>query len=451
MSAQADIAIIGAGIAGVSAAHTLAKAGREPVIFERRDRVGGRIHTVRRGGFTFDIGAFIYLGSYTEAVATMREVGLEGQMGRFAAYGAMPRDGKLNYLDLGKPVRTVLGTPYLSAASKLKLARLMTLLARRWKDLNYHDASGVAAIDTDTVTEYCRRELNQEILDYIAAVVVRGPWLHDPGYASLGLLLWTLKNFFKPYFYGLDDGMDALPRALAEGKQVKLGTTVTNVTDHGSHVEVTYMDGGAERTDSFAGCVITAPADDTLEIYPQIAGVQRDYYESTEYVASVNTHLALSRRPANPATYIMVSPREQPDLSGCIVDHLKAGNRVPPGKGMITVFCRHEWCLEHLDAPDDVILDQVLRFLAPYYGDLEPTLEDHEVGRWRRVVPIMRKGRFKQIDAFMRACDPRARVQLAGDLGPIPGVNAALVSGKAAGERIAAHAATARTSVAAGH
>ena len=50
----------------------------------------------------------------------------------------------------------------------------------------------------------------------------------------------------------------------------------------------------------------------------------------------------------------------------------------------------------------------------------------------------MTKGRFKAADAFMRSIDPAARVQFAGDLvSPIPGVNAALVSGLAAGERIA--------------
>jgi predicted NAD/FAD-dependent oxidoreductase len=359
-------------------------------------------------------------------------------MGKFPAYGAMPRNGKLNFLDLSKPARTVLGTPYLSAGSKLKLTKLMALLGRRWKDLNYYDASGVAAIDNDTVTSYCQRELNQEILDYVASVVVRGPWLADPSYTSVGLLLWTLKNFFKPYFYGLDDGMDALPRALAADRQVRLGAAVTNVTDHASHVEVTYTEDGTERTESFAHCVITTTAEQALAMYPQMDGVQRDYYENTDYIASVNTHIALSRRPSNPATYIMVSPRENADLSGCIVDHLKANRRVPDGKGMITVFCRHEWCLEHLDAPDDEVLAQVFRFIAPYYGDLQPTLEDYEIGRWRRVVPILRKGRFKEIDAYMRSVDPRARVQFAGDLGPIPGVNAALVSGRAAAERIVA-------------
>jgi protoporphyrinogen oxidase len=175
-------------------------------------------------------------------------------------------------------------------------------------------------------------------------------------------------------------------------------------------------------------------------------GVQRSYYEATEYIASVNTHLALSKRPENPATYIMVSPRENPDLAGCI-DHLKANNRVPPEKGMITVFCRHEWCLEHLEASDETVLSAVFEFLKPYYGDLEPTLEDYEIGRWRRVVPIIRQGRFKAIDAYMGSIDPGARVQFAGDLGPIPGVNAALVSGRAAAERICAQRAGTRGSL----
>jgi oxygen-dependent protoporphyrinogen oxidase len=431
-------AVVGAGIAGLTAARRITQAGQQATVFEADDRVGGRIQTIKRGALTFDVGAFIYLGSYDDAIDLMREVGLDAQMHRFPAYGAMPRGGELHFLDLAKPVRTVLGTDYISTRGKLRLAKLLVLLARHWKDLNYHDASGVARIDVDTVTTYCGRELDDELLDYVAAVVVRGPWLSDPSYASIGQLLWTLKNFFKPYFYGLDDGMDALPRALAADLDVRLGHRVLHVADTGAGVEVTYVENGVEHTETFDSAVIATTTDVALDIYPQLSGVQREHYESTEYIASVNVHLALSARPANPATYIMCSPREQPDLCGVIVDHLKAGHRCPPGQGMITAFCRHEWCLEHLEASDEQILAAVYGFLRPYYGDLQPTVYDYEIGRWRNVVPIMRRGRFKSVDAFMRATDPAARVQLAGDVGPIPGVNGALVSGRQAGDRITA-------------
>ena len=444
MATEPRTAVIGAGIAGLAAARRIQQAGGTPVVFESDDRVGGRIKTVRRNDFVFDVGAFIYLGSYAEATQEMRDVGLGPQMHKFDAFGAMPRDGNLDFLDLSKPL-SLLRTPYLSVRSKVKLAKLLAFLAKHWKDLNYTDASGVAAIDTDTVTTYSRRALNEELLDYVASVVVRGPWLSDPSYASVGQLLWTLKNFFKPYFYGLDDGMDALPRAMAARlDDVRIATPVVNVTDAGGRVEVTYVESGKERTEEFANAVITTTTGAALNIYPQMSGFAREYYESTEYICSVNCHIALTERPSNPATYIMCSPREQPDLCGVIVDHLKANNRCPEDKGMITTFCRHEWCLDNLDSPDEKVIDAVLGFVKPYYGDLSSKVEDYEIGRWRDVVPIMHKGRFKAVDRFMRETDPDARVQLAGDIGAIPGINGALVSGQAAGDRIVGQV-TART------
>ena len=436
MSFEGRTAIVGAGIAGLGAARRIQQSGGTPVLFEAGDYVGGRIKTVRRDDFVFDIGAFIYLGSYAEATQEMRDVGLGPQMHKFNAFGAMPRGGDLNFLDLSKPL-SLLRTPYLSGRAKLKLGKLLVFLGRHWKDLNYTDASGVAAFDTDTVSTYSRRELSEELLDYVTSVVVRGPWLSDPSYASVGQLLWTMKNFFKPYFYGLDDGMDALPRAMAtQLSDVRLATPVTNVTDAGDRVEVTFTENGQERTEEFANAVITTTTGTALQIYPQISGFAREYYENTEYICSVNCHIALSERPANPATYIMCSPREQPDLCGVIVDHLKANNRCPPGNGMLTTFCRHEWCLDNLESPDDKVIDSVLGFIKPYYGDLSSQVVDYEIGRWRDVVPIMRQGRFRAVDRFMRETDPTARVQLAGDIGPIPGVNGALVSGQAAGDRI---------------
>lgn len=434
----ARIAVIGAGIAGLTAAYRLRQAGLHPVVFEAADYAGGRIKTVRRNGWQFDVGAFIYLGSYTQSVELMKELGLSAQLGRFDAVGAMPRDGRLHGLDLRKPLRSILGTPYLSTSAKLRAIRLFLFLARHWKDLNYHDSTRTAAIDTDTVRSWCERELNQELLDYLAAVIVRGPWLTSPDEASIALLLWTMKNFFKPWFYGLSGGMDALPQALAAAVDVRLQHPVLNVSDRGDGVEVCYQQHGQDRSERFDRCLITTTAEQTLAIYPQLAGVPRQFFESVRYISSVNTHLALKTRPANPATYIMVSPREQRDLCGVIVDHLKAEQRVPPGKGMLTVFCRHEWCVEHLDAPSARIIDQVLGFLRPYYGDLENEIEDVEIGRWPRVVPIMHEGRFKAVAAYRAACDPRARVQFAGDLVPMGGVNAALVSGEQAAQRLLA-------------
>src|SRR6202008_410292 len=52
-----DIAIIGAGAAGLGAAHALKRADVSSVVLEARDRVGGRGHTVMASpDVTFDLG-----------------------------------------------------------------------------------------------------------------------------------------------------------------------------------------------------------------------------------------------------------------------------------------------------------------------------------------------------------------------------------------------------------
>lgn len=55
-----QVVILGAGLAGLMAAHQLAKQGYETVIYEASDRAGGRVQT--KGGFNAD-GMFIELGA----------------------------------------------------------------------------------------------------------------------------------------------------------------------------------------------------------------------------------------------------------------------------------------------------------------------------------------------------------------------------------------------------
>lgn len=56
-STRYDTIVIGAGVAGVTAARLLAGAGQRVVVLEARDRVGGRLHTLREGGRIIDHGA----------------------------------------------------------------------------------------------------------------------------------------------------------------------------------------------------------------------------------------------------------------------------------------------------------------------------------------------------------------------------------------------------------
>ena len=52
-----DVIVVGAGIAGLTAARLLHGAGRRVIVLEARDRIGGRVVTERAGGRVTDLGA----------------------------------------------------------------------------------------------------------------------------------------------------------------------------------------------------------------------------------------------------------------------------------------------------------------------------------------------------------------------------------------------------------
>ncbi len=71
------ILVVGAGMAGLTAARLLAEAGRKVLVLEARDRVGGRIRTLRDRGETLELGAEFIHGHPPELWDLIHEAGLD--------------------------------------------------------------------------------------------------------------------------------------------------------------------------------------------------------------------------------------------------------------------------------------------------------------------------------------------------------------------------------------
>ena len=62
----AEVVIVGAGLAGLAAANAIHRAGRDLVVLEASDRVGGRVRTDVVDGFRLDRGFQVLLTAYPE-------------------------------------------------------------------------------------------------------------------------------------------------------------------------------------------------------------------------------------------------------------------------------------------------------------------------------------------------------------------------------------------------
>ena len=136
------VAVIGGGLAGITAAIALAEAGAAVTLLEARPRLGGATCSFNRDGLTVDTGQHIFLGCCTAYRDLLGKLGMTEHapiQDRFdvsvLAPGAIPRRGRLRRTALPGPLHMLpaLGRyPFLSLSERTGVAR--PALAMRFVD-----------------------------------------------------------------------------------------------------------------------------------------------------------------------------------------------------------------------------------------------------------------------------------------------------------------------------
>ncbi|MGH1297836.1 phytoene desaturase family protein [Bacillus pretiosus] len=122
-----DVAIVGGGLAGLTASIYLAKAGRKVIVLEKSSHFGGRGRTINKNGICMNLGAHaLYRGG--EAFIAFNELGvnLPGGIPSTKAHGIWKGD----IYTIPTDFRSILSTPLLSWSAKVQFARLMIHLGK---------------------------------------------------------------------------------------------------------------------------------------------------------------------------------------------------------------------------------------------------------------------------------------------------------------------------------
>jgi len=434
-SATPRVAIVGGGLTGLTAAWRLQAAGIPFRIFEKSNVVGGRTLSIRKQGFIFDVGAITMLPTYVNACALIEELGVSAHLHRIAPVIGIPRQGRIHRIDVSHPLRSLLQTELISSRSKWRLLKLLGPMLRTWNRSNYQTLAPLADWDAETIADYVRRELGEEIHEYIVGPIIRGNTLNATECAPAGELLWMLRQYAAPYLYGFDQGINFLAETLGRRLPVEYGMDVTALQRQGGKVIVSGVGPSEDFSEAFDACILALPPDALARFPATLNAAQQRFLQAIKPLPSVNVHVGLRHRPSITETFILPPSAEQPNLTTIVMDHLKAPGRAPPGKGVISLFCRDSWCAEHFATADAEVLDRVLQMAAPFIGDLRSEVETFVVQRWPYAIIKSETGLYRRIRDYEATLDVHDRVQLAGDFLSM-GMEAAISGGNAVAGRV---------------
>ena len=187
---DADLAVVGAGLAGLSAARTAAAAGAKVVVVEARDRVGGRTLNEEIGdGRVVEVGGQ-WIGPTQDRLAALaRELSVD----TFPTYG----DGE-NLIEYGGRLRRYRGTiPRINPAVLIdaeRAQRRLTRLAKRVPLEAPWEARGAAALDGQTVATWMRRNLATKGGRMLLELGIEAVWAAQPEDMSLLHVLFYIHS-----------------------------------------------------------------------------------------------------------------------------------------------------------------------------------------------------------------------------------------------------------------
>lgn len=420
------VVILGAGIAGLTAARTLSASRVQVTLVDQEADAGGRCRSFFWNGMWLDRGAETFIPNETIITDTAREIGLLDTVDvihsgeRPPRFFLLKRRSKIIPYD-NFDIPAALKTKAVPAIQKLALAAALPT-ALRLGATDDHDPVSAAGIDNAAAAAFFRK-LSPRFVDYfLEPSVAYFTGLGGDDY-SLAWLLWVAKGRFSwgaDYWWkfaerGCGQLTYALEQDLAGDSRVdlRLSTRVDRLTRNDDRVSVDVELPTGPGVIEADAAIVAVPGASVLPIMPDLDDARRSFFEQITYSGHHNAWYILDKRsliPNIPEPGVVL-----PAADGFTTLSRVTITQTPDGRPLLYVQWKDHGCRQLRGEPDGRLLDAGFAEAAEAFPDLaKAVVVDRVIQRNDAAVAKRPAGYLRHLKRF-RDLGPLDRVVFAGD------------------------------------
>jgi phytoene dehydrogenase-like protein len=344
---QYDVIVIGAGLAGLTAALDLHRAGKKVVLLEASDRVGGRVATDLVDGYLLDRGFQVYLTAYPDSKKYLDHEKLK--LKHFGAGALILKGGKQHLV--ADPRRhpaqlfSSLLAPVGSLADKMKIV----WLTQQLENSPVHEL--FAGPEQSTLHKLQELGFSSKIIDRFFRPFFGGIFLERELETSSRMFQFVFKMFSEGWASLPDGGMQQIPKQLAAGippEVIRLNHRVKFIQKG-----VVGLVNGQELNA------------DKILVATEASGLVHDYLPQVkeECLGTTTMYFWTDKLPAR-GCWIMLNADPNPFVNNITVISEVNRTYAPQGKHLISVSCTSV-----LEENTHAAIKQVKQEMKPYFGE----------------------------------------------------------------------------------
>lgn len=431
---SSEVIVVGAGIAGLTAAHVLKQRGISVKVIEASNRVGGRMTSDVVNGHVIDRGAQFLSTEYVVLLRLLRQLGLTKLIRSTSQYSAIVRDGIPRRIRIDRPMDALI-SGLLHPRAWLKFGWNSLLLNASLRNRSLSNYSQWSEFDTEYVSAGSNPKIYQEIVEYGYEPMLQGFYFQTPERTSIALA-HALNTFGmrRARTLTLEGGLGTLPNALSRDLDAELNTPATRIDLADDSVSISTALG--QRRASRVILAVPAPAASLLLKKPldELSG----RLLATAYTTSINVAVITDAQFSLPEKLkdvygLLIPRRERKGVAAIGIENNK--NRTHAAGHLLNIMLSHEFAMHCISLTDDAVVAQALNGAQVHLPDLPEHVRQTRVYRWPMAEPCSDIGRAKDLQLYREQCGKLPpRLVLAGDYMSMPYTEGAAESGMWAAE-----------------